>query len=292
MVTKPSATDETPLMRYLVGRMDPQEQERIEQRYLSDPEFHEELRATERDLIDQYVHGELADAEAFERNFLSSPQRRQRVEFARALMQSLETGSVRADGEARDRERWWPPALFTSSWAWQFAAASVVILVGGWLVLNWEGQPPAEQIAEAPRQPTQPSAQPAPSNESPHPAPPSPPGAAPIPIATFVLVPTLTRDSDQTPTLAIARDRDVRFQLSLEPGDYESYRVVVQTAESEEIWRQDGLKIVRTSSGDAIIVTLPGARFSDRDYIVRIGGVSVRGDVENAASYYFRARTR
>jgi hypothetical protein len=111
-------------------------------------------------------------------------------------------------------------------------------------------------------------------------------------VATFVLVPGLTRDGGQTPSLTIARDTDVRFELTLEPGDYDSYRVVLQTADGAEIWRQDGSRIVRTASGDAIVVTLPGARFSDDDYIIRVAGVSPRGEADEVASFYFRTMTR
>src|SRR5262245_7922208 len=73
------------MVQYLLGRLSPEEQVEVEEQYLNDPDFYQTLQVTERDLIDQYVHGEVADREQFERYFLALPRRRQEVEFARAL---------------------------------------------------------------------------------------------------------------------------------------------------------------------------------------------------------------
>jgi anti-sigma factor RsiW len=297
IAVKQDTRDETQLIRYLLAQMDEDEQAQIEERYVADPEFHQEVRAAERDLIDQYVHGELSNPKEFETKFLSSLQRRQKVEFARALRQSLAESSVAGDSAVSDRERGLSLAerlrFFTSSsGGWQLAAATVVILfIGGWLLVSWRDQTPTSQVAETP--PGQP-VQGSPGAASPVPGPevpaPSRPEVPPIRVATFVLLPSLTRNSDETPTLTIARDVDVdvRLQLSLEPGDYDTYRVVIRTADGDEIWRQDGLKTVRASSGEALVITLPGARFSDREYTIRVGGVSAGGEVEETAGYYFR----
>jgi hypothetical protein len=288
VVTKPNTADEGLLVRYLLGRVDPQEQERIEQRYLTEPEFHEELKAAERDLIDQYVHGELPDPEEFERQFLTSPQRRQKVEFARALQQSLGAPSLAEAGAVRNLA----PPTSGSAWAWRLAAATVLVAIGAALLVTWQGRVATNRIAETmPPQPAPGVSTPAP-NSGTGAETPSRPGAPAVRVATFVLVPSLTRDGDETRTLAIAPGVDVRLQLTLEPGDYDTYRVDMRTADGDEIWREDGLRTIRTSSGDAVVITVPGARLSDQDYTVRVSGVSARREGELAASYYFRVRRK
>ena len=289
MVTKPNTVDERLLVRYLLGRVDPQEQERIEQRYLSEPEFHEELKATERDLIDQYVHGELPDPKEFERQFLSSPQRRQKVEFARALRQSLAAASLGDAGAVPDLAR---PKTSASVWTWRLAAAAVLVIIGAALLVMWQGRVATNQIAnQAPPQPAQGVSPPTP-NAEPGPETPSPPAAPGIRVATFVLLPSLTRDGDETRTLAIAPGVDVRLQLTFEPGDYDTYRVDMRTADGDEIWRGDGLRTIRTTSGDAVVITVPGTRLGDQDYTIRINGVSARKEIELAATYYFRVQKK
>src|SRR5262245_6363851 len=80
-------TDEMLLVKYLLGDVSPEEQIRVEDRAFADPDYLLALEATEVDLIDAYVHGELTAAErrGFERRFLVSPQRLKKVAFARDL---------------------------------------------------------------------------------------------------------------------------------------------------------------------------------------------------------------
>ena len=77
------------LTRYLLGDVSDKERLEIEDRYLSDEEFFDELLVAEDELIDDYVRGRLsrADRDSFESNFLCSPAREERVKSARALMQ-------------------------------------------------------------------------------------------------------------------------------------------------------------------------------------------------------------
>src|SRR5262249_48307407 len=90
--------DEKLLTRYLLGGLSDEEQVRVEDRAFTDAGYMEALDTAETDLIDAYVRGELADSErrAFEGRFFTSPQRRRKVEFARAL------ATVSADFKSAD----------------------------------------------------------------------------------------------------------------------------------------------------------------------------------------------
>src|SRR5258708_10755197 len=79
--------DEVLLQRYLLGNLSEEERVRVEDRAFADPAYLGALEAAEADLMDAYVRGELpqSDRRQFERLFLTSRQRRNRVEFARAL---------------------------------------------------------------------------------------------------------------------------------------------------------------------------------------------------------------
>src|SRR4051812_7338736 len=84
---RPEPVDESLLVRYLLGNLTEEEQVRVEDQAFAEPDYLRAIEAAEADLIDYYVRGELAqaDRQAFERRFLTSPQRRGKVEFARAL---------------------------------------------------------------------------------------------------------------------------------------------------------------------------------------------------------------
>jgi methionine-rich copper-binding protein CopC len=74
--------------RYLLGQLEEAEQERIELRLLTDPAFGEEFDTVVDELTDQYVRDELTDEERkrAEEHFLSTPERREKLEFATELL--------------------------------------------------------------------------------------------------------------------------------------------------------------------------------------------------------------
>jgi hypothetical protein len=131
------------LVKYLLGNLTEEEQARVEDQAFADPDYLGALEAAEADLIDAYVRGELAQADrrGFECRFLTSPQRRSKVEFARALARVTAEAAPLASATRepvstwqalRDLIRGWNPAL-------QFAgalAALVCIAGASWLVLE------------------------------------------------------------------------------------------------------------------------------------------------------------
>src|SRR3954467_12293865 len=82
-----NSVDELLLVRYLLGNLTEEEQVQVEDRAFADRDYMAALDAAEADLIDAYVSGELAQADrrAFELRFLTSPERRRKIEFAQVL---------------------------------------------------------------------------------------------------------------------------------------------------------------------------------------------------------------
>lgn len=79
--------NEESLRRYLLGRLNEEEQRRVEELYFEDAEAFALLQAIEGELLDQYVRLQLSekDCQDFENIFLQLAERRKRVEFALAL---------------------------------------------------------------------------------------------------------------------------------------------------------------------------------------------------------------
>jgi len=76
---------------YLLGALPAERLQNVEQRILADDEFHQEIEIAEEELLDDYVRGRLPPQERrlFEEHFLASPLRRQRLKFARAFQEKL-----------------------------------------------------------------------------------------------------------------------------------------------------------------------------------------------------------
>ncbi|HEV2798885.1 MAG TPA: hypothetical protein VGW12_00210 [Pyrinomonadaceae bacterium] len=70
------------IREYLLGQLSDEEQERVEERLMTDQDFFEQAMMAETELIDDYLAGDLAEAESFENYFLSAPQQRQRLRAA------------------------------------------------------------------------------------------------------------------------------------------------------------------------------------------------------------------
>lgn len=138
--------DEKIMIRYLLGDMKEDEQVRVEEQFFGDDEFYAQITAIQEELIDDYLHGDLAarERELFERHFLSSPKRRERVEFATALAQALPEPQIQdKDFEVhKESLSWWQSALAflrpqTTAFALAVSVAILAILSGVmWLVIE------------------------------------------------------------------------------------------------------------------------------------------------------------
>ena len=85
MTATPEIQDQ--IKRYLLGELDDGTRAQVEQRLLSDGEVFEELLVAEDEIIDDYASGRLDPEERadFEAHFLATPDRQQKLRFARAL---------------------------------------------------------------------------------------------------------------------------------------------------------------------------------------------------------------
>jgi hypothetical protein len=119
--------DDDVLRRYLLGRLTPEVREHVEQRLFSDDRiFLEHLCLVEAELINDYVDASLSadDVDQFERHFLCTAERRQKLEFARALRAC-------AQEPAPNRPSW--QRVSSSAWAVGLVAMLLIALpIGGW----------------------------------------------------------------------------------------------------------------------------------------------------------------
>ena len=133
--------DEGFIVRYLLGDLSEQEQVGVEDRAFSDADYLQNILAVEADLIDEYVRGGLDQNERrqFETRFLASSERRQKVDFAKALArvtgESVATETVRRPALTVTPDKWrhsFIASLRGASLAvrFSFAAASVVFVIG------------------------------------------------------------------------------------------------------------------------------------------------------------------
>lgn len=88
--------DQKRVRGFLLGQLDEDEQQRLEERLVVEDELFEELEISKSELVEEYAANELSDDEhqSFERNFLASPEGRERYAFTMALGH-LQRGKVK-----------------------------------------------------------------------------------------------------------------------------------------------------------------------------------------------------
>lgn len=88
--TKSRPEDERIMIDYLLGLLPEAESERLEQQYLQNETLFELLQEVEGELIDEYASGVLSSEERqrFEKYFLCSPDRREKVQMALDITES------------------------------------------------------------------------------------------------------------------------------------------------------------------------------------------------------------
>jgi hypothetical protein len=120
------------IRRYLLGQLTDGALREFEQELLVDEELFEELLVVEDELNDEYLLGELPHDERvqFEQHFLATPERQEKLRFARALNRYVTVASPQEASAGK-----FSPSSWSSRTVLYRAAAAfaVVILIAGML---------------------------------------------------------------------------------------------------------------------------------------------------------------
>jgi hypothetical protein len=311
-----SAYDDQLLTRYLLGALPAEETERLDELSIIDEEMAARLSAVEYDLVDTYVRGETRgeDLARFESFYLSSAKRREKVQYARALLER-ESGTAAAPAiafrpavspateavrKASPRRRFLfpPPAL-----QWGFAgAAAILILVAGYLVLDnvrlqhqmsesrarqsefdrrereLRSELDQQRLAYARAQQELQRLHDLQGNLD------------QLTAVSLVLLPP-SRSVSRVPTISIRPGTDlVVLLLTLESDDFPVYRVVIRDpATNQVLWRSASISSTSAGEKKAVSVSFRTGLLKQQNYIAELTGIPARGSPEPIGGYAFRA---
>ncbi len=134
--------EQSKLRKYILKDISDEERSAIEERLLAEDEYFEEVLIAEENLIQDYADGKLdaADRERFEKHFLCSEEKRQKVKFARALRKYVNESESQPEAEK-------PPRFFDSLKAFFSAPVGVglavllIAVVAGFIIWKNASQP-------------------------------------------------------------------------------------------------------------------------------------------------------
>lgn len=287
-VYNPAGPAEREMFNYLLGQMTAGEEEALERRYFGDDALFQLLLSVREELIDAYVQNRLSEEAraSFERHFLNSSRRREEVEFARMVKQSID--STGSDGRrVQSRPGWLPrfPILTFSSWQW--AAAAILLAVCGWLfVQNRRLHDRLTELETEQARLTQREKEllarieslPLPSPATPPIAPATPPRS---PVQEEYLAMELTPDDTRGTAIPPSSEKidspSARLRLLLtitfDPGS-SSCRAELRTSDGRMIERTDGLK-ARDNGLTLYLTWTTSAPLPPGDYRVTVTGQTV-----------------
>jgi hypothetical protein len=296
--------ESTHMTRYLLGELSEDEQAALEEQYVGDPRIFDEVARAESDLVDDYVRGKLApEARArFERVYLAHPQRRKRLKFAEALVTRLDQMERPVSVDAA------PSASVGFDWrTWLdqlgpkpvlgLAFATLLLVSGVWLVFEarrtrQEAVQRESARTDQERQNREADARAAAEKARAEQA------AAARPPTVVVLALSVgpgaraVDTSSPTPLVIPAGTSEVRLQLSMQPLDYASYRVILRSVGAAEILRRGELTPAAAGSHADITLTVSANAFESGDYMLTLQGARSGGGFEDLSRSLIRVDRR
>jgi anti-sigma-K factor RskA len=87
----PSPEDLNAIRQYLLGSLNDDQKQAVEERLLTDTEFFEELEIVEDELVDEFLADDLTETERdrFQRYFMAAPDRQRNLRFAQAMRRQV-----------------------------------------------------------------------------------------------------------------------------------------------------------------------------------------------------------
>jgi hypothetical protein len=309
-------------VRYLLGLLSEEEAERVDELSIADDEVAWRLRATENDLVDAYVRGTLNDTDRarFERVYLVTPKRRDKVRFATSLLAQIDpvaerTDAATAPAPAPATVLGWPQRLFAKPAAgWALAAAATILLVLSAALLlqtarlrgdlgtleseraaaDRRAQDLQQQVesqratvAESSRELDRLRAQ---LSEASQRGNTEPRGGSLLAGGVALLLTPQTRSSGVMPALALRPGADgVSFALLLESNDFPRYQVALKDPATNAIlWRSERLPAGTLNQAPAVSVIVPARLLKAQHYALELSGVRAAGAADVVASYVVR----
>lgn len=280
--------DNSVIRQYLLGGLSETEQRRIEELFIQDADYRENVLITEDELVEDYLEGALTEQERqkFVAHFLATPQQKQKLRLAMSLKRYASgdtgTGLSPAGGDAasgRDKRRislhWLK--LRNPFTVLPLAAALLILLVfgAGRLVemrrLSREREQEQSRRAEVEREL-------AAAN-----APGFTPGGQVYP---FVLSPISVRGGPGGGSAAPPADATVVELLLVLMGDARpSYRVLLQKVGEPGAFAVGNLRAVDTPTGQAVSVKIPARLLPRGHYQLQLLSVNADGQAEPVGDY-------
>ena len=259
------------LIKYLLGGLRGKEKASLELQYFQDDDRFEYLRAIEDELIDRYLRGDLStrDHRRFEIHFLASPLRRERVQSAKALMETVAPAPIKS----RPGNFW---GIYWKALAWSFGCLMLLLATSlSWVIwkdIGLHNQLAVAELALEHREHDMPSS--------------VVPRSEPLAIS-FVLAP-VQRDLGNPNRLIVPAEAQIlNFWVDVRASGQSPYRAVFRTPDGDQVGTSTDITVRPSQTGISAAIRIPGAVFSPGTYILTLQGSRPGSGFQDVKSYSF-----
>jgi len=269
------------LRKYLLHDLAEAKEENIEMRLLTDKAFRRQVAIAEDDLIDHFIRARLSSREmkAFRTNYLTTPERVQKVKFVSALDKysaahapALEVAAPQLDGTLRTRR-----LIFAVS-------VLACLLIAGFILFHfWGLRQRANELRRELIRLNQ--------NQD-------------LPLASIlknnsqeavilVLRQNLVREGADSRIVNTTPDTKViTLLLEVAGKPQNSYIVTLQTIAGEDLSSLPDFKVKTDNGAQFIVVNLPARNLSRGDYQIRLTAIHSDGQATTFGLYPFQIATQ
>ncbi len=297
--------DDSLLVRYILGKASPEECRELEAEYPGNAELFEEMVAAENDLIDAYAGGQLSGTDRVR----VTSERRQRVEFAEALLDQIAAEDAGIDKKTKGLRAFLPAALNRWPTRMQFGLAALLLAMVAWS--SWvttqnthlrreidklrtsaaelQGKErELQQQLEALSRKDKPGRE---HDEQEQAATTHP--AGPSSLAVLILHAEIPRSSGTQNILVLSSDtRLVRLRMEMEEHENLSFSASLENANGGVILQRKYLPVRVKQPGITVDLPLPAKILKSGDYIVNLTATLPTGTTETVNSYTLHVTKR
>lgn len=261
------------IKRYLLGEPDKELIQRVEERFMADGKYRDEVLIVESEMLEGYLTGTLSpdEQERFTSHYLSTSRNRKKLKEMRVLLKAAQASPLPVPKIGlleRLRSVFW---FSTPRQKFAFGSVIALVVIGGLVLLQaWRLRNQQTELqAELTRLNTPESISTV--NNS---------------VVQLTLLPVSLREQDALPRITLTPETQlVQLRTPVGGDAHELFRVELRNVRNELL--ADFETKAQPSNG-VLILQLPARILERDDYSVVIKGVTANGEVRDLGTYSFR----
>jgi hypothetical protein len=275
--------DQLLIRQFLLGELDEEQREQLEQRVITDRDYKEEVLITEEELLEDFLGGTLPSEqrELFLKRYTASPDQLRKVQIAKALDKYATVHPTAP--RSGSFETTWLKSLFKFFYKRdrfnQFALASLALLLiaVGCLIVYWSISRDQTANYAALMQLNGPESEVMQPDDS--------------AVASVSLSPLLLRGTGEPKTVTITKQtQTVQFRLADPSGGTNTFQAILKDSAGAEVFKLEDIRSRRLGQVSVLVLQIPASMLRPQEYELEISEKKPDGPYENPATYSFHVR--